>query len=131
MWHETKEEMELLLQSVLDMNETNQDTFTWKLRIFFDDAFKDGHVNEYVLQLFEAMDSVHEKRNLKKPTPILEDTPYGGNITWKLNDASTQEGTKVVCHLKDKKKIRHKKRWSQCMYFEYFRLKAGLGSNKH
>ena len=126
MWHETKEEMELLLQSALDMNELNGDTFTWKLRIFFDDAFKDGHVNEYVDRLFEAMDSVHAQRNKEKPIPILEDTPFGGNITWELKgNTHSREGSKVVCHLKDKSKIRIKKRWSQCMYFEYFRQKSG------
>jgi chitin synthase len=35
-------------------------------------------------------------------------TPYGGMLTWKLPG-----GTNVVVHLKDKLKIRHKKRWSQ------------------
>ena len=29
-------------------------------------------------------------------------------------------GTQIICHLKDKAKIRHKKRWSQCMYMYYF-----------
>ena len=28
--------------------------------------------------------------------------------------------SRIVCHLKDKEKIRHKKRWSQCMYMYYF-----------
>ncbi len=27
--------------------------------------------------------------------------------------------TKMIVHLKDKMKIRHKKRWSQCMYMYY------------
>lgn len=35
-------------------------------------------------------------------------TPYGGRLTWKLLG-----GNSLVCHLKDKTKIRHKKRWSQ------------------
>ena len=29
-------------------------------------------------------------------------------------------GTTIVCHLKDKNKIRHKKRWSQIMYMYFF-----------
>ena len=41
-------------------------------------------------------------------------TPYGGRIVWTLPGK-----TKIVCHLKDKAKIRHKKRWSQCMYMYY------------
>ena len=41
-------------------------------------------------------------------------TPYGGRIVWTLPGK-----TRIVCHLKDKAKIRHKKRWSQCMYMYY------------
>lgn len=35
-------------------------------------------------------------------------TPYGGRLEWKLPGEN-----KLVVHLKDKDKIRHKKRWSQ------------------
>ena len=42
-------------------------------------------------------------------------TPYGGRLIWNLPG-----NTKIICHLKDKNKIRHKKRWSQCMYMYYF-----------
>ena len=58
---------------------------------------------------------------LKAPQTVL--TPYGGRLTWLLPG-----GTKLIAHLKDKEKIRHKKRWSQCMYMYYllgYRL-AGL-----
>merc|ERR1719186_322911 len=41
-------------------------------------------------------------------------TPYGGRLVWTLPGK-----TKIVCHLKDKIKIRHKKRWSQIMYMYY------------
>jgi chitin synthase len=41
--------------------------------------------------------------------------PYGGRMVWALPG-----GTEIICHLKDKNKIRHKKRWSQCMYMYYF-----------
>ena len=41
-------------------------------------------------------------------------TPYGGRLVWTLPGK-----TKIVCHLKDKSVIRHKKRWSQCMYMYY------------
>ena len=42
-------------------------------------------------------------------------TPYGGRLVWQLPG-----GTSIVVHLKNKKKIRHKKRWSQIMYIYYF-----------
>lgn len=41
-------------------------------------------------------------------------TPYGGRLIWTLHGK-----TKIVCHLKDKEKIRRKKRWSQVMYMYY------------
>ena len=50
---------------------------------------------------------------VSKPTKIA--TPYGGRLVWQLTGS-----TKIVCHLKDKNKIRHKKRWSQIMYMYYF-----------
>lgn len=40
--------------------------------------------------------------------PIKTVTPYGGRLTWRLPGR-----TKLVVHMKDKTKIRHKKRWSQ------------------
>ena len=41
-------------------------------------------------------------------------TPYGGRYTYTL-----PHGTTLYVHVKDKQKIRHKKRWSQCMYMYY------------
>jgi len=35
-------------------------------------------------------------------------TPYGGQLIWIMPG-----GTQLICHLKDKEKIRHRKRWSQ------------------
>ena len=55
------------------------------------------------------------RRNMKVPYPIRYATPYGGRLIWTLPG-----NTKVICHLKDKNKIRHKKRWSQIMYMYYF-----------
>jgi len=52
---------------------------------------------------------------MKVPYPSRIPTPYGGRLVWVLPGQ-----TKIVCHLKDKNKIRHKKRWSQCMYIYYF-----------
>ncbi|XP_013395958.1 uncharacterized protein LOC106163037 [Lingula anatina] len=43
-------------------------------------------------------------------------TPYGGRIEIKM------ENTTLYVHLKDKDKIRHRKRWSQVMYMYYLLL---------
>ena len=146
MWHETKEEMKLLLESGLRMDVHSTDKshdydYDWELHIFFDDAFQKGtkedgqewkKVNNYVLKLFEAMREVHVEKNkfrkrtgqqrinfelpsMLSPEAKVQETAYGGRVTWEL-----ENGTNVVCHLKDKEMIRHKKRWSQCMYFNYF-----------
>ncbi len=42
------------------------------------------------------------------PPPTRIPTPYGGRLTWKLPG-----GNNLIVHLKDKNKIRHRKRWSQ------------------
>ena len=82
----------------------------------FDDAFTDGNdgnriVNDYVYDLISVIDqaasTVHQKLiKLKSPKRIL--TPYGGRLEWILPGRS-----KLFLHLKDKNKIRHRKRWSQ------------------
>ena len=118
MWHETREEMRDLLGSVLGMDEDSQgrgqageDAYTWEMHVFFDDAFlPDGNeVNSYVTQLIELLES--EGLSVEKRVS----TPFGGQLMWAL-----PKGTRLVVHLKDKLKIRVKKRWSQCMYFLYF-----------
>ena len=45
---------------------------------------------------------------MKIPPPFKTPTPYGGRLTWILPG-----GNFLIAHLKDKTKIRHKKRWSQ------------------
>jgi chitin synthase len=46
--------------------------------------------------------------------PHKADTPYGGRLVYTL-----PAGNKLFVHLKDKTKIRIKKRWSQVMYMFY------------
>jgi chitin synthase len=94
--------------------------------IFFDDAFElrdEGSVNSpiicnsfvklLVLTLEEAATFVHETQVRIRP-PKKIPTPYGGKLEWTLPGK-----TKVIAHLKDKAKIRHRKRWSQVMYMYY------------
>lgn len=77
----------------------------------------DPKVNQFVKDLVSSIDmaasEVHEQRiNLLPPKKII--TPYGGRLVWKLPGQ-----TNMIAHLKDKKKIRAKKRWSQVMYMYY------------
>ncbi|CAH0556147.1 unnamed protein product [Brassicogethes aeneus] len=95
--------------------------------IFFDDAFvlkkkkrqePEIHVNRFVKDLIEVVSKAPaEVLGIEKfimAPPIKTPTPYGGRLEWTLPG-----GTKMYAHLKDKSKIRPKKRWSQVMYMYY------------
>lgn len=92
--------------------------------IFFDDAFEisdhnddDIQVNRFVKLLVatidEAASDVHQTHIRVRP-PKKIPTPYGGRLIWQLPGK-----TKMIAHLKDKMRIRHRKRWSQVMYMYY------------
>lgn len=139
MWHETREEMLEFLKSVMRMdidqcarrvarsymNATVDDYYEIETHIFFDDAFfryKDDkqqlpYLNEHVKTLIKCVDESVEKihgSGLKLYPPMKYPTPYGGRLVWTLPGQN-----KLIAHLKDKAKIRAKKRWSQVMYMYY------------
>ncbi|KAL1490875.1 hypothetical protein ABEB36_011558 [Hypothenemus hampei] len=140
MWHENKEEMMDFLMSIFRMDEdqaahrvvkqylqlTNLSYYEWETHIFFDDAFwreseddNDPILNDYVQTLIETIGvaaTEHHKTTVRLRPPVIYPTPYGGRLVWTLPGK-----TKLIVHLKDKAKIRAKKRWSQVMYM-YFLL---------
>ncbi|CAN8004853.1 unnamed protein product, partial [Ixodes hexagonus] len=143
MWHETKDEMLQLLKSVLrqvlDRDQTTRrkctaynlwtekEPYVFEAHILFDDAFQDFQdgtgrkcrvINDYVRTLVttvqEAVRNLYCDENAALDDPLLLDTPYGGRIEWTMPGRNN-----LVAHLKDKTKVRHKKRWSQVMYMYY------------
>lgn len=72
-----------------------------------------AYVKDLISNLEEAARIVY-KTNIKISPPVKIETPYGGRLVWTLPGR-----TNMVAHLKDKNKIRHKKRWSQVMYMYY------------
>nr|XP_033334462.1 chitin synthase chs-2 isoform X7 [Megalopta genalis] len=138
MWHENKEEMMEFLKSILRLDEdqcarrvtqkylkvVDPDYYEFETHIFFDDAFELSDHNEDELQvnrfvkllvgtLDEAASDVHQTRMHVRAAKKYP-TPYGGRLVWTLPGK-----TKMIAHLKDKSKIRHRKRWSQVMYMYY------------
>ncbi|CAG9760021.1 unnamed protein product [Ceutorhynchus assimilis] len=138
MWHETPEEMMEFLKSIFRMDEDqaahrivkqylqypDEGYYDWETHIFFDDAFlrksaddNDPILNSYVQDLIATMSKaaseVH-KTTVRMRPPVIYPTPYGGRLVWTLPGK-----TLLIAHLKDKAKIRAKKRWSQVMYMYY------------
>lgn len=139
MWHESRTEMLQMLKAIMRLDKDQGAHKTRKLNgadlspayyeieinVFFDDAFEDNDMNMYVKRFIEvineAANHVHKANTVMKK-PIATATPYGGRLVWSL-----PEGTRLIAHLKDSLLIRHRKRWSQCMYFYYllsYRLQA-------
>nr|XP_031837547.1 chitin synthase chs-2-like [Nomia melanderi] len=148
MWHENKEEMMELIGSILRLDKDQcamkvtqkyykifiKDYYELDTHIFFDDAFccihgctescnhleSETQINQYVVTFLETMQEAVKNLGIASLPPTKYPTPYGGQLIWTLPGK-----TCLTVHLKDKNKIRHRKRWSQVMYMYYllgFRL---------
>ena len=71
-------------------------------------------INQFVIDLITTVDKFGRKWYGKRGFDIhmtKMTTPYGGRLIWELPGK-----TKIICHLKDKNKIRHKKRYHKTFY---------------
>lgn len=96
-----------------------------------DDAFEvsdhstdDSQVNRFVKCLVDAIDEAASEvhlTNVRLRPPKKYPTPYGGKLVWTLPGKN-----KMICHLKDKSKIRHRKRWSQASFVSFLPNKKNI-----
>ncbi|XP_044028475.1 chitin synthase chs-1-like [Siniperca chuatsi] len=137
MWHETYDEMMKIIISIFRLDkyrprkeEQETSDVTFEGHIYFDDAFRDvpgsreRQVNEYAEMLVDILREVYSiflnmdrglfKKQHQVPDQKIVRTPYGGRVV-----VTMPHGNSLVVHFKDKKLIRHKKRWSQIMYLYY------------
>ncbi|XP_077137783.1 chitin synthase chs-2-like [Ranitomeya variabilis] len=140
MWHETYDEMLKILTSIFRLDKykstTSDDTFDFEAHIYFDDAFDNKSepddnkrkriANSYVECLVTVIEEVyrvftrnknqvfHHRNTSECKIQAIMPTPYGGRLCYNLPC-----GNMLYVHLKDKQRIRHKKRWSQIMYMYY------------
>ncbi len=144
MWHETTFEMTQLLKSIFRMdrdqharkmakkllNINDPDYYKFETHILFDDAFEyddngNSIPNRFVQQLITCVNIaavyVHGVE-MHVGDPVRVPTPYGGRLVWIMPG-----NNKIIVHMKDKDKIRHRKRWSQVMYMYYLLAYKLLG----
>ncbi|XP_029033915.2 chitin synthase chs-2-like [Osmia bicornis bicornis] len=152
MWHEDKDEMNELIGSILRLDRDQcamkvtqkyykiaiRDYYELETHIFFDDAFccmhgcsgscdhneNETQINQYVATFVETIKENIKNLDMPSLPPIKCPTPYGGQLIWKLPGK-----TDLTVHLKDKNKIRHRKRWSQVMYMYYLLGYRLMGSS--
>ncbi|XP_052813937.1 chitin synthase chs-2-like [Mya arenaria] len=148
MWHETEKEMLQFLTSLFRLDDdqcarknaqkffdvVDPDFYEFEAHIFFDDAYEphdvdaeDYNVNSFVHQLVGIVDKAASKVHrvpMRLAPPTRYPTPYGGRLEWAMLG-----GNKMIVHLKDKSKIRIKKRWSQVMYMYYLLGHRLVGQN--
>ena len=145
MWHENRLEMVQLLKSLYrvdhdqfirkqavemetmenpdgNLDPEDFEYYEFQAHILFDDAFEFDDDEERVpnnfVKLFmevmqEAANAIHHKQ-IKLAPPVKIPSPYGAQLVFDMPGENM-----MYVHLKDKNKIRHRKRWSQVMYMYY------------
>ncbi|XP_060086210.1 uncharacterized protein LOC132565583 [Ylistrum balloti] len=114
MYQEAEHEMDRLLESldrVMTSQKLKENGINIESHIFLDNGADGKEMKDFGKQLLFL---VEERIDLRPESGIMLYTPYGIQLHWVL-----ECGTPLFIHLKDTKKVKAKKRWSQVMYLEY------------
>nr|XP_022306572.1 uncharacterized protein LOC111112966 isoform X3 [Crassostrea virginica] len=116
MYRESRKEMQQLLESIEKIRQatSSSSAIHFESHVFLDDAVRGYEVTEFALQLVSLLKEALGIEYVLKCTKTA--TPYGMKLVWKLPGPSEMTFT---IHLKDTKKVKKKKRWSQIMYMSY------------
>ena len=129
MYRENSEEMKQMLSSVYqlvshyqqrkDEDPAYRDHF--ESHIFLDGGANGTQLTYFALQLFSLFEEV-----LHVDPKVFQriDTPYGCQLSWDVAEVMS-----IYVHLKDRYKVKNKKRWSQVMHMNYvlnFRVKKNI-----
>lgn len=120
MYRETREEMEQLLKSICRVKDaqTHSDKY-FESHVFFDGGVKDKTPTDFALQLISLLPETLGVETMMCTRSI---TAYGMKLSWQLipnGERRQTRGMIFTIHLKDNRKVKNKKRWSQIMYMSY------------
>lgn len=112
MYHEADYEMERILLSIQKLSDSDKfKNVRLEAHVFMDNGCDGLVLKEFAQQLVSL---ITEKLELKVHDATRFESPYGIQIGWTLRG-----GLPLYVHLKDPKKFKAKKRWSQAMYINY------------
>ena len=115
MYHENEVEMEQMLKSIGRIAKASEPddegNHKYESHIFFDSACVDEQLNKWVMQLLSLLKKILGVDPAKVKKLI---TPYGIQLKYLL-----PRNMPFYIHLKDNRKVKNKKRWSQVMYMNY------------
>ncbi|CAC5389812.1 CHS1 [Mytilus coruscus] len=114
MYQESQIEMDRLLASIKNVSVSKllkRENVVLESHIFLDNGADGQTIKQFGLQLLGL---IEENLITQKNEGVMLYTPYGIQLSWKINNEMP-----LFAHLKDISKVNAKKRWSQVMYMKY------------
>ncbi|XP_021377869.1 uncharacterized protein LOC110465974 isoform X2 [Mizuhopecten yessoensis] len=120
MYRETRDEMQQLLKSIARVKDAKAHSDKYfESHVFFDGGVKEKTPTDFALQLVSLLP---ETLGIEPMMCTRSMTAYGMKLSWQLlasGERRQARGMTFTIHLKDNRKVKNKKRWSQIMYMSY------------